>query len=186
MLRNLFLSLTIFLLSANGWAKDFNYQAEVKGMVCAFCAYSVDKKISALPGVDSKSVNVDLKSGLVGFRSQQKVSREALAGVFTESGFTLEKLTEVELSATGKQSAGELPLVLDMTLSSLDTVQFEAIFEAIGNIAAESQSRLRIEAPALLEDDLLKPMLMGRQQVMKVGFTPSDKDSIHIQLYMAP
>ncbi len=184
MIRSLLLTLVLAAWSVNGWAKDINYQADVKGMVCAFCAYSGNKKISSLPGVDAESVNVDLKSGRVDFRSKQKVSKTSLEEVFTESGFTLEKLSEVEQPPTSEQSAEKLPLVLDMKLDSLDTVQFESVFEAIGNIAAESQSRLLIEAPALLEDDLLKPVLMGRQQVMKVRFNPSSTDSIRLQLYI--
>ncbi|VAW79479.1 hypothetical protein MNBD_GAMMA15-2548 [hydrothermal vent metagenome] len=184
MIRNLLLTLTILVWSTNGWAKDFNYQADVKGMVCAFCAYSVNKKISTLPGVDAESVDVDLKSGRVVFSSEQKVSRESLEAVFTDSGFRLEKLSEVERPPASGQSLERPALVLDMKLYSLDTVQFESVFEAIGNIAAGNQSRLLIEAPALLEDDLLKPVLMGRQQVMKVRFMPSSTDAIHLQLYL--
>jgi len=184
MLRGLLITLMLVVWSVNGWAKELNYEAHVEGMVCAFCAYSVSKNIGSLPGVDAESVNVDLKTGRVGFKSNRQVSRQSLEAVFTESGFTLDKLSEIELPPTNGQSPQQLSLILDVRLDSLDTDRFEAVFEAVGNIAAGSPSRLVIEAPGSLEGDLLKPVLMGRQQVMKVRFRPSDSRSIHLQLYM--
>ncbi len=184
MLRGLLITLTLVVWSANGWAKEFNYQAHVEGMVCAFCAYSVSKNIGSLPGVDAESVSVDLKSGRVGFKSDRQVSKQSLEAVFTESGFRLDKLSEIGLPSTHGQPPKKLSLILDMRLDSLDTDRFEAVFEAVGNIAAGSPSRLVIEAPGSLEGNLLKPVLMGRQQAMKVRFRPSDTESIHLQLYM--
>ncbi|HFD86820.1 MAG TPA: heavy-metal-associated domain-containing protein [Gammaproteobacteria bacterium] len=184
MLRGLLITLTIVVWSVNGWAKEFNYQAHVEGMVCAFCAYSVSKNIGSLPGVDAESVNVDLESGRVDFRADRQVSRQSLEAVFTESGFRIDKLGETAQPSSGGESPKELSLILDIRLDSLETDRFEAVFEAVGNIAAGSPSRTVIEAPASLEGNLLKPVLMGRQQVMKVRFRPLDTGSIHIQLYM--
>jgi mercuric ion binding protein len=184
MLRGLLITLTLIVWSVNGWAKELNYEAHVEGMVCAFCAYSVSKNIGSLPGIDAESVNVDLKSGRVGFKATKQVSKQSLEVVFTESGFRLDKLSEIELPPTNGQSPKELSLILDIRLDSLDTDRFESVFEAVGNIAAGGPSRPVIEAPGSLEGGLLKPVLMGRQQVMKVRFRPSDTESIHLQLYM--
>jgi len=184
MMRGLLIALTIVVWSVNVWAEEFNYQAHVEGMVCAFCAYSVSKKISSVPGVDAESVNVDLESGRINFKANQQVSRNSLEALFTESGFRLDKIGETELPPSNDKSLKEASLVLDMRLDSLDTDRFEAVFEAVGTIAADSQSRLIIEAPQSLEDSLLKPVLMGRKQVMKVRFIPSDTESIHLRLYL--
>ncbi|VAW74187.1 hypothetical protein MNBD_GAMMA13-751 [hydrothermal vent metagenome] len=184
MLRGLLITLIMVVWSVNVWAEELTYQAHVEGMVCAFCAYSVGKNIGSLPGVEAESVNVDLKSGRVGFKSNQQVSKQSLEAIFIESGFRLGALTKVEPSLTTDPSPKELLLVLDIRLDSLDTARFEAVFEAVGNIAAGSPSRLVIEAPVALEGDLLKPVLMGRQQVMKVRFNASDAESIHLQLYL--
>jgi copper chaperone CopZ len=184
MIRSLLTALTLVVWSVNGSADAFNYEAQVDGMVCAFCAYSVGKKIGSLPGVDPGSVDVDLESGRVGFKADRPVSRQSLAAVFTDSGFTLDRLAESTPPSTSGRAPRELPLVLDMRLDTLDTDRFEAVFEALGNIAASNQSRFVIEAPGALEDDLLKPVLMGRKQVMKVRFKPSDTESIRLQLYL--
>jgi len=184
MLRGLLIALVMAGLSANGWAKEINYQAHVEGMVCAFCAYSVSQKIGSLPGIDAESVNVDLKTGRVDFKASRGVSQKSLQAVFTESGFRLDKLSETEAPSSKGTAPKKLPLVLDMELSSLDTDRFEAVFEALGNLAAGSPSRLVIEAPGSLEGDLLKPVLMGRKQVMKVRFIPADTESVHLKLYL--
>ena len=46
------------LFSANAWAVS-SIKAEVNGMVCAFCAKGIEKKLKALP--QAQSVFVDLK-----------------------------------------------------------------------------------------------------------------------------
>lgn len=59
-MRNILITLMIFTWSVNARAEEFNYQANVEAMVCAFCAYSVGKKISSLPGVEANSVHLRL------------------------------------------------------------------------------------------------------------------------------
>ncbi|VAW68368.1 hypothetical protein MNBD_GAMMA10-482, partial [hydrothermal vent metagenome] len=40
-------------------------------------------------------------------------------------------------------------------------------------------------APAAHEETILKPLLMGRQHVVKVHFIPNTSDKIHLQLFSA-
>lgn len=79
-----------------------------------------------------------------------------------------------------------LMLALDMKIDGFATEELGAILEAAGNLAASHSSRLVIQAPAASEPDLLKPVLMGRQQVMKVRFIPAEGESIRLQLYLLP
>ncbi len=60
--KQLLLTLLMSLITVSAVAGTYSYKADVEGMVCAFCAYSVAKNISTLPGVDADSVNVDLKA----------------------------------------------------------------------------------------------------------------------------
>ena len=89
---NKFLTIVSLIFSTYAWAGDISYRADVDGMVCAFCAYSVSKNISALPGVDADSVNVDLQGGNVVFQSSQTIDEFKLAALFSESGFTISNL----------------------------------------------------------------------------------------------
>ena len=180
--RNMLFMLVLVIWSANVAARDFNYQARVEGMVCAFCAYNVNKKISALPGVVAETVDVDLKKGKVIFRSARAVSEDTLETVFSESGFTLFDLRETATPlAAGQQTT---LLALDLKIDGLSATEAESLLEAVGNLAASQPSRIVIHAPAASEPDLLKPMLMGRQQVMKVRYIPTDAKPVRLQLYL--
>lgn len=179
--KQLLLALLMGLITVSAVAGTYRYKADVEGMVCAFCAYSVAKNISKLPGVDSDSVNVDLKGGHVIFNSQQKVAEEKITELFSESGFSLSNLTFTQSSTRVKQSTGEI--ILDLKIDAFKTDQFSSVIEAIGNQVASTTSSLIITAPASQEETILKPLLMGRQQVVKVRFISADSDTMRIQLF---
>lgn len=178
------LMLLLATWSSHALARDFSYQAKVEGMVCAFCAYSVNKKISALPGVDADSVDANLEKGSVVFKSSRAVTEETLKSVFSESGFTLSDLSE---SAT-RLTANPQPwrLALEINIVGLAAADIEPLLEAVGNLGASRPARIVVHAPADSEPDYLKPMLMGRQQVMKVRYIPLNEKPARLQLYLLP
>ncbi len=180
-LSKILILISISLLSINSIADTYKYNADVDGMVCAFCAYSVSKNISKLNGVDNDSINVDLKAGHVVFNSQQKVSKQKLTQLFSDSGFTLSNIKYKKISNNNKKP--NLELILDLKIDAFKTDQFSGVIEAIGNKVSNTSSRLIINAPALQEETILKPLLMGRQQVVKVQFIASESDTLHIQLF---
>jgi len=181
--RILILLLPLLIWSTSVWSKEYQYEADVKGMVCAFCAYSVSKNINKLPGIVKESVDVNLKKGEVRFRSTSRVTQKALEPLFTKSGFTVSGLTETEVKAASNTSAKAAP-TLELNLPGTDTDKFEPVIKAIGNIAAAGPSHLVIEAPQSLEMEILKPLLLGRQQVIKVEFIPVKQKSIRIRLFV--
>ena len=155
------------------YAGNYFYQADVKGMVCAFCAYSVSKNISTLPGVDADSVDVDLKAGHVQFYSSQPVDENKLAGVFADSGFTISNLRRTDAAQARTETAAEPALVLEVRPEWIDRAA--GLLESLGDLAASTPSRLLISGPVENEAQLLKPILMGRQQVIKVRFSNTDR-----------
>jgi len=179
--RYMLLSILLVFTSFNVWSETYNYHADVKGMVCAFCAYNVSKNISKLPGVDADSVNVDLKAGRVSFHSDKEVGEEKLSSLFVSSGFTISNLRVNEISRI--ESSPAQTISIDMNFASDRINHFSGVIEAIGEIAASTPSRLVIRASAKQEDSLLKPLLMGRQQVIKIRFIPTKSGSIHLQLF---
>lgn len=51
--------LLVLLLSGFGvQAQERFYQADVEGMVCAFCAYSVGRELEGVPRVNADSIEV--------------------------------------------------------------------------------------------------------------------------------
>ncbi len=169
------------LISTHTWADNYRYDADVEGMVCAFCAYSVSKKISTLPGVDADSVDVDLKGGHVQFYSSKTVQETTLIPLFSDSGFTLSNLRQTVSGHDDKASDETASLILEIDNDSVE--QYGDMIESMGNIAASTPSRLLITASFEFEDTLLKPILMGRQQVIKVRFIPEDSERVRLQLF---
>jgi copper chaperone CopZ len=181
MLGKIFLSFVLFI-STSAWANEYSYQADVKGMVCAFCAYNVSKNISAMPGVDADSIDVDLQGGFVAFSSSQAVSENKLAALFTDSGFTLSNLRSSESDkASGKSKNTKPVLVLEFDRTKIEA--YNSALEAIGNIVTSIPSHLLIHAPEEDEKKLLQPILMGRQQVIKVRYIPEEVEMIRILLF---
>lgn len=184
-MNRLILFLGFMVLSSDLLATERVYQADVEGMVCAFCAYSVSRDLAGLPGVDADSIDVDLDDGKVTFRSAQPVSEGTLLSIFENTGYRISGLTEVD-AGTLADSDVDYQLVLSLTISESNPSLFEAIFEAVGTLAAQNPSKMVLTAPAMYEDDLLKPILLGRRQVMKVRFVPaSDDETIQLQLFLA-
>jgi copper chaperone CopZ len=175
------LFLFILFFSTQLHAGEYLYNADVKGMVCAFCAYNVSKNISKLPGVEADSVDVDLKGGHVQFHSTQVVDENNLVALFNDSGFSISNLKQSPLATTKEKLQPTAALIVEVEQAK--TEQYSNIFESIGNIAASTPSHLLITAPADYEDKLLKPILMGRQQVIKVRFIANQSDTIRIQLF---
>ena len=182
MTRALLTVLTLAIFSISAWAEGYSYHARIEGMVCAFCAYNVGKTIGALPGVDGKSVNVDLKSKSVDFHATTPVDFASVSAVFSDSGFALAKLEDVE-SPTARSTYFEAAPVVVLDLESVDIALFEAVLETLGAVASAQGMRLVIEAPEAVEIDLLMPILMGRKPAINVRFVPTDTDSIHLEMF---
>lgn len=175
---------SLFLLSNPVTAKDYPYQGKVKGMVCAFCAYNVSNKIGQIDGVKANSVNVDLKSGEVSFLSTLPVKRSQIANLFADSGFSLMSLDLVVKSEFNALNFSEDPVVT-LAFANTEIESLDSVLDAVGSLAAEKTSLLLVNAPKVSEIDLLKPILAGRQRVIKVQFSPTQGTAIDLKLYQA-
>ena len=73
-------------------------KATVHGMVCAFCAQGIEKRVSAMPA--TKAVLVDLKQKTVAVeaRDGQTLDEKAIAAEITDAGYAVVKLELVQKS----------------------------------------------------------------------------------------
>ena len=73
-------------------------KAEVNGMVCAFCAQGIEKRLSKLP--QTKNVYVDLKKKVVAVEAKdgQKLDGKAITAEIAEAGYDVTRLETVPLS----------------------------------------------------------------------------------------
>jgi copper chaperone CopZ len=73
-------------------------KASVNGMVCAFCAQGIEKRLSKLPA--TKSVYVDLKQKIVAVeaREGQTLDAKTITAEIVDAGYDVTKLETVEQS----------------------------------------------------------------------------------------
>ena len=182
MTRSLVFAFGLVVLIAPAAADGYAYQARIEGMVCAFCAYNVGKTISTLKHVDAESVTVDLDAKLVDFHANGPVEWAEVSAAFSDSGFVLAKLDQVD-DPTTEITSTRGSAIFSLDFNGVDAERFEAIFEATGEIASAQGLRLVIEAPETVEIDVLMPILMGRKHAISVRFVPIDEASIRLKVY---
>ncbi len=88
----------VFAGSAMPSSAATSVKATVNGMVCAFCAQGIEKRLSKLPA--TKAVYVDLKQKvvLVEARDGQALDHKTITAEITDAGYDVTRLETVEQS----------------------------------------------------------------------------------------
>lgn len=73
-------------------------QATVNGMVCAFCAQGIEKRLSAMPAAQAVYVDLKRKVVVVEAKPGQPLDSQAVAKEITEAGYDVTKLETVDRS----------------------------------------------------------------------------------------
>jgi copper chaperone CopZ len=83
------------LLAATGTAAAETLKATVNGMVCAFCAQGIEKRLTALDA--TAAVYVDLKHRVVAVETKpgQTLDEKKLTTEIVEAGYAVEKVERV-------------------------------------------------------------------------------------------
>lgn len=94
-MNKLFMSLALALASWPAFAAT-SIQATVNGMVCAFCAQGIEKRIASMPA--TKAVFVDLKKKTVAIEAKegQTLDSKAITVEITDAGYDVVKLETVQ------------------------------------------------------------------------------------------
>lgn len=102
-MKTLFALLFTFAFSSNAFAAT-SIQADVNGMVCAFCAKGIEKKLKSLP--EAKDVFIDLKSHIVVLELKEGLSVpiESFKNIIRDAGYEVSKAELVEKTASEIQA----------------------------------------------------------------------------------
>ncbi len=100
-MKSLALKFIAVTLAAGFFSTAFaveSIKASVNGMVCAFCAQGIEKRLSKMPS--TKAVFVDLKKKIVVVeaRDGQSLDGKAITHEIKEAGYDVTKLETVPLS----------------------------------------------------------------------------------------
>lgn len=90
-------ALALVLATASAHAAD-SVKATVNGMVCAFCAQGIEKRLSKMPA--THAVFVDLKSKVVVVEAKegQTLDDESIAAEIKDSGYDVVRLEKIQQS----------------------------------------------------------------------------------------
>jgi copper chaperone CopZ len=101
-MKRIFITLTTLALSLAGTAAlaTTSVKATVNGMVCAFCAQGIEKRLSKMPA--TKAVFVDLQRKVVAVEAKegQKLDEKAITVEITDAGYDVVKMETVAQSLT--------------------------------------------------------------------------------------
>lgn len=86
---------SITLFSNSALAATQTLKATVNGMVCAFCAQGIEKKIRALPETQDVYVNLKQRIVAVEIKDGQTLSNDILKGLIKDAGYDV---TAIETS----------------------------------------------------------------------------------------
>ncbi len=81
--------IAVFWLSIVAWPADQEVvDVSVTGLACPFCAYSVEKSLGKLPGVDSVTVNLAAHQVRVVMQADHPANLQQIKQAIVNAGFT--------------------------------------------------------------------------------------------------
>jgi mercuric ion binding protein len=91
--------LVLALTSGSAFAAVQTIKIEVNGMVCAFCAQGIEKKLRALPQTKDIYVNLKHKIVAVELKDDQSLSADVVRQVIKDAGYEVMHIETVNESA---------------------------------------------------------------------------------------
>jgi len=73
-------------------------KASVNGMVCAFCAQGIERRLSKLPATQAVYVDLKRKVVAVEFKEGQTLDAKTITAEIVDAGYNVTKLETVEQS----------------------------------------------------------------------------------------
>lgn len=81
--------ISVIWLSTTAWAAEHEVvNISVTGLACPFCAYSVEKSLSKLPGVDSVAVDLAANRVQIVMHAEHTADLEQIKQAIVNAGFT--------------------------------------------------------------------------------------------------
>jgi copper chaperone CopZ len=93
-MNKLLISLALAAVSASAFAAE-TAKLSVNGMVCAFCAQGIEKRLSALPATRALYVNLDQKLVAVEAKEGQSLDLAKITAEITDAGYAVVKTEKV-------------------------------------------------------------------------------------------
>lgn len=88
----------ILLTTSSAFAAQQTIQVELDGLVCAFCAQGVEKKMKAQAATDKVFVSLNKKVTLVALKEGQDIPDETIKSEITNAGYVVKGISRTNES----------------------------------------------------------------------------------------
>jgi copper chaperone CopZ len=96
-MKNLIISLALILAALPSFAAT-SMKVTVNGMVCAFCAQGIEKRIAKMDATQAVFVDLKKKTVLIQAKDGQTLDGKAITAEIVDSGYDVVKLESVQQS----------------------------------------------------------------------------------------
>ena len=80
------------LITIASTAQAETIKVSVNGLVCAFCATSIEKTFKKQPAVENVKVDLDSKLVTINTKKDQKIDDKTITGLIADAGYTVTKI----------------------------------------------------------------------------------------------
>ncbi len=95
MKKMIFMIILILAWSAAALAAGTQYQMQVDGLACPFCAYGIEKKLSTIKGVNDIKVDIAKGQVIVTMENSVPLPESLVREQIRKAGFTLRSISQV-------------------------------------------------------------------------------------------
>ncbi len=85
-------------MASSAFAAEKTIKIDVDGLVCAFCAQGIEKKLKAQPATAKVFVSLEKKVTLVALKDGQDISDDKIKSEITDAGYLVKGITRSEES----------------------------------------------------------------------------------------
>lgn len=100
-IRRMAIALGAILVSISVWAAAPTYQLQVDGLACPFCAYGIEKKLSAFEGVQSVETHIKDGTVIITMKDGGTLQEASAKKAVKEAGFSLRKFEQLQSAPQG-------------------------------------------------------------------------------------
>lgn len=100
--QRMVVALSLVLVATGVLAAPPTYQLNVDGLSCPFCAYGIEKKLSALEGVERIETNIKDGTVIVTMKDGVTLDEAAAKQAVKEAGFSLRRFEQVQSAPQGR------------------------------------------------------------------------------------
>jgi copper chaperone CopZ len=95
-MRTLQFAIVIIAVALGGLARAATIEMDVNGLVCAFCAQGIEKKLRAFAATDEVFVSLEKHLVALALKPQQDIDDAALRNALTDAGYTVTAIRRSE------------------------------------------------------------------------------------------